>query len=287
MTNPTAVITGAASGIGLALATDCVSQGMCVIMVDRNEAVLMQQADTLRTLYSVPIHTQVCDVSSEEQMLQLANTVFSTFNRVDLLINNAGISGSIAPLWEMSTPEIRQVMDVNVYGIVHGIKAFLPFWFERNQPGHIVNMASVYGLCSGSQLAAYTMSKHAVVALSESLYFDLRCLKRPIHVSVVCPTLTNTNLLSNSLTDESSLFHALLNRSLQDAQSSQDVAAVIMQGIADKLFYIFPDAKVKRYCEEYQNALMEQSAPHEHELEKLFQSLSRHAAKRECRLKVD
>lgn len=283
MSNPVAVITGAASGIGLALAAECVSQGLSVMMVDRNEAVLMQQANQLRAVASATVHAEVCDVSSEDQMLQLAKTAFATFGHVDVLINNAGISGPIAPLWELPTDQIRQVMEVNVYGIIYGIKAFLPYWFERNQTAHIVNMASVYGLCSGSQLAAYTMSKHAVVALSESLYFDLRRLEKPIEVSVVCPTLTNTNLISNSFAGEPSLFHTLLNRSLEDAQSPEDVAAIIMHGVAQKIFYIFPDAEVKRYCEEYKNALMDQSAPHEHELEKLFQSLSRHAKKRDAR----
>lgn len=283
MSNPVAVITGAASGIGLALAAECVSQGLSVMMVDRNEAVLMQRANQLRAVASATVHTEVCDVSSEDQMLQLAKTAFATFGQVDVLINNAGISGPIAPLWELPTDQIRQVMEVNVYGIIYGIKAFLPYWFERNQTAHIVNMASVYGLCSGSQLAAYTMSKHAVVVLSESLYFDLRRLEKPIEVSVVCPTLTNTNLISNSFAGEPSLFHTLLNRSLEDAQSPEDVAAIIMHGVAQKIFYIFPDAEVKRYCEEYKNALMDQSAPHEHELEKLFQSLSRHAKKRDAR----
>ena len=283
MSNPVAVITGAASGIGLALAAECVSQGLSVMMVDKNEEILMQQANQLRAVARATVHAEVCDVSSEDKMLQLAKTAFATFGHVDVLINNAGISGPIAPLWELPSAQIRQVMDVNVYGIIYGIKAFLPYWFERNQTAHIVNMASVYGLCSGSQLAAYTMSKHAVVALSESLYFDLRRLEKPIQVSVVCPTLTNTNLISNSFADEPSLFHTLLNRSLEDAQSPEDVAAIIMHGVAQKIFYIFPDAEVKRYCEEYKNALMDQSAPHEHELEKLFQSLSRHAKKRETR----
>ena len=287
MINSVAVITGAASGIGLALAANCASQGMTVVMVDKNETVLIQEADALRALYPNAIHSEICDVSAEVQVLQLAKTLFSSFGRVDLLINNAGISGKIAPLWELSTADIHRVIDVNVYGMVYGIKAFLPYWFEHNQPAHIVNMASIYGLCSGSQLAAYTMSKHAIIALSESLYFDLHQLEKPIHVSVACPTLTNTRLISNSNTEEASLFHTLLNRSLEEAQSSQEVAALIMQGIADKLFYIFPDTNVKSYCEAYQNAVVAQTAPHEHELEKRFQTLSRHAAKRENRLKVD
>src|SRR5690606_28546485 len=117
---------------------------------------------------------------------------FDRFKRVDWLFNNAGISGQLAPLWELTNEHIRNVMDVNLHGVIHGVQAFFPFLFMQTHRSHVINMASFYGLCSGSQMAAYSMSKHAIVALSESLYFDLQRLGKNIDVSVVCPSFAST-----------------------------------------------------------------------------------------------
>ena len=185
--NKVAVITGAASGIGLALTKACLREGMNVVMADIAKLELEASADLLRDSRTSEIITMVCDVTDFSEVKKLASLTYSHFNEVDLLINNAGISGNIAPLWELSTEDIRQVIDVNLYGVIHGVKAFIPLMFKQQNPAHIVNMASIYGLCSGSQMAPYAMSKHAIVAMSESLYFDFQRLKKSIDISVVCP----------------------------------------------------------------------------------------------------
>jgi NAD(P)-dependent dehydrogenase (short-subunit alcohol dehydrogenase family) len=272
-----AVITGAASGIGLALVKACILDGMCVVMADVAMLALREQAEQLRASSHVDIIDIVCDVTKPEDVEELAKQTYARFNRVDLLINNAGISGPLAPLWEQSYQHIHQVMDVNLYGAIHGVHVFLPFLFKQAHRAHIVNMASVYGLCSGSQMAAYAMSKFAIVALSESLYFDLKRLNKPVDVSVVCPSFANTQLLANSSPESSDKFHNLLSSLLERSRPPEDIAACILREIKNKTFYILPDKEVKDYCEQRTEAIINQSFPHEHSLEKIIASLSKRA----------
>jgi len=275
MKNKVAVITGAASGIGLALAKACILDGMNVVMTDINESALDNQI----TLLSESAHTDilgvVCDVSIREQVGLLAKQTLARFGRVDLLINNAGIIGHLAPVWELSTDDVRHVLDVNLYGVLHCVQTFLPLMIEQPHRSHIVNMGSAYGLCSGSQVAAYAMSKHAIVALSESLYFDLQRLQKPIDISVACPSFIDTPLLVNSAPFNSSGLHNKIEDLMTRCRSAEDVAEYIMQEIKNKTFYILPDKEVKSYCEQRAQAIMEQSMPYAHSLEKILASLSK------------
>ena len=278
--NKLAVITGAASGIGLALSKACILDGMDVVMADIAESALNHQIKQL----SVSTHTQVvgivCDVSKEEDVAQLARQTVERFNRVDLLINNAGIMGHLAPIWELSSKDIRHVLDVNLHGVLHCVQSFLPFMLKQQHHSHIVNMASLYGLCSGSQMAAYAMSKHAIVALSESLYFDLNRLKKPVDISVVCPSFTDTNLLQNLDSDDATGLHHMIGQLMTHSRSADDVAAYILREVKNKNFYILPDQEVKRYCEQRTKAIIEQTMPHKHNLEKIIVSLSERVSAR-------
>lgn len=274
-----AVITGAASGIGLALAKACLADDMHVVMVDIAESVLHEQVNQLNEFSPVKAIARVCDVSNEDEVLQLAQDIFARFKRVDLLINNAGIMGALAPVWELSSKQVRNVLDVNLYGVLYGIQAFLPFMLEQMHPAHIINMASFYGLCSGSQMAPYAMSKHAILALTESLYFDLRRLNKPIDVSVVCPSFTDTPLLINSAADNDASLHRKVGDLMARSRPAEEVAECIIREMKKKTFYILPDAEVKNYCEQRTKAVIEQSMPYEHGFEKILTSLSRRDGK--------
>ncbi len=278
MNNKVAVITGAASGIGLALAKACIMDGMNVVMTDINESALDDQINQIKQM-GISMHTDilsvVCDVSNKGQVEQLAKQTLAHFGRVDLLINNAGIIGHLAPVWELSTDNVRHVLDVNLYGVLHCVQAFLPLMFEQPHRSHIVNMASAYGLCSGSQVAAYAMSKHGVVALSESLYFDLQRLQKPIDISVACPSFIDTPLLVNSAQFNSSGLHSKMEDLMTRCRSAEDVAECIMREIKNKTFYILPDKEVKSYCEQRAQTIMEQTMPYAHGLEKILTYLSK------------
>lgn len=272
-----AVITGAASGIGLALTKACMQNDMHVVMADNAVTALSDKLEALSLQANTELLGVVCDVTKLDDVRQLAKKTLERFNRVDLLINNAGISGPLAPIWEQTTEQVRQVIDVNLHGVIHGVQVFLPFMFKQSHRSQLVNMASFYGLCSGSQLASYAMSKHAIVALSESLYFDLRRMNKPVDVSVVCPSFANTQLLANSSPLCPDRLHSMVGALIERSRSAEDVADHIMRELDKKTFYILPDKEVKDYCEQRTKAIVEQNPPHEHSVEKIIASLSERA----------
>ncbi|KTD16281.1 SDR family NAD(P)-dependent oxidoreductase [Legionella jordanis] len=276
-----AVITGAASGIGLALAQICLNRGFHVVMADSAVTALCDKVEQLSNQSQAEVLGVVCDVTKAESLRHLAKQTYEHFHRIDYLFNNAGISGHLAPIWELTHEHIRKVLDVNLYGVIHGVQAFLPFMFKQERRSHIINMASVYGLCSGSLMSAYAMSKHAIVALSESLYFDLKRLGKTVDVSVVCPSFANTQLLNNSMPLHTDKLHSMVADLVARSRPPEDIAHHIMQEVDRKTFYILPDREVKDYCEKRTEALVHQMDPHQHSLERIIASLSKRAMKEE------
>lgn len=273
-----AVITGAASGIGLALAQVHLQQGHTVVMVDKDKLKLKAQALSFQKNYPGLALYQSCDVCHAMEVKELALYVKSQFESIDWLYNNAGIIGPIAPIWELEIEAITRVMDVNLYGMIHLIQAFMPLLLAQERPSHLINMASLYALCTGAQLSAYSMSKHAVLALSESLYFDLLPLQKAINVSVVFPSFTDTALL-NTPTKAIDPFHNTLQQLLTHSRPALDVAKLIVEAVDKKEFYIFPDKEVKGYCEGRTTALINQENPHVTNIEKLMNSLRKRTCK--------
>jgi NAD(P)-dependent dehydrogenase (short-subunit alcohol dehydrogenase family) len=273
-----AVITGAASGIGLALAETCIQRGIHVVMADNAVAALNEQVNQLASQDEADVLGVVCDVTKPESVDNLARLAMERFHRIDWLFNNAGISGHLAPVWELDIDHIHKVMDVNLFGVIHGIKSFLPILFEQQHRSQIINMASIYGLCSGSGMAAYAMSKHAIVALSESLYFDLQRLGKPVDVSVVCPSFANTGLLTSSMPADNNKFQVMLGDLIARSRPAEDVAEHIINEVEKNTFYILPDREAKEYCQQRTNAIVEQTLPHQHSLEKIISVLSKRAA---------
>jgi short-subunit dehydrogenase len=270
-----ALITGAANGLGLALSTICLTKDFIVVLVDKDNAKLRDEAKSLTELFPNQVHSIVCDITNTNDVKQLALKVQHLGLSVDWLFNNAGIIGSIGPLWTLDINTVYQVMEVNVYGMVHMIQEFMPLLIEQANPAHIINMASLYAVCSGSQLAPYSMSKHAVLALSESLYFDLQRLNKAIEVSVVLPSFTNTDLLKPTSPSQETNFHHSLNTLLSHSRPPLEVASQIIAQVEQKKFYIFPDKEVKSYSEERNQSMIAQTPPHLNSIEKLMRSLSK------------
>lgn len=268
-----AIITGAASGIGLALSLVCLQNGSSVVMVDKDSSKLSLEAIQLAAQFPDQVFYISCDVCKTEEVEQLLQFTKTQLGRVDWIYNNAGIIGNLAPIWELSPEQISQVIDVNLYGMINVIRSFMPFLFEQKFNSHIINVASLYALCAGSQLASYAMSKHAVLALTESLYFDLKRLEKPVDVSIVFPSFTDTSLLSNKSNQDNSTFHNSLNSLLSHSRPAADVAMHIVQEVEQKRFYILPDKEVKGYCEERTKSLLLQENPHLNNVEKLMNSL--------------
>jgi NAD(P)-dependent dehydrogenase (short-subunit alcohol dehydrogenase family) len=191
-----AVVTGAASGIGLGLCQRFAAEGMRVVMADVEEPALREQAGRLsgRGAWVLPV---VTDVSSAEQVEALRDAAVRSFGSVHLLCNNAGVGGSHGPLWEISPGDWEWVLGVNLGGVINGIRAFVPLLLEQHA-AHVVNTASVFGVFAGA-LGPYGISKHAIVALSETLYLQLRALGAGhVGVSVLCPGAVRTNFAASA-----------------------------------------------------------------------------------------
>lgn len=267
------LITGAANGIGLALSIVCLQKGMIVVMADKDQHKLTYEAQQLAKQFPQQIFNCICDVTKIESVKNLAEFIQTKLERIDWIFNNAGIIGTLAPAWELEYQQVQQVIDVNIHGMLLIIKTFFPILFKQDFRAHLINMASLYGLCSGSHVASYTMSKHAVLALSESLYFDLKRMEKPIDISVVCPSFTDTALLST--TNDGSAFHNSLNSLLAHSRPAFEMAENIVQQVEQKKFYILPDEEVRTYAKQRVQAILEQENPHVNEVEQLMSSLLR------------
>lgn len=186
-----AVVTGAASGIGFGLARRFASEGMKVVMADVEEPALKSAADQLES-EGAEVLAVVTDVSDHDAVQALAAATFDRFGTAHIVCNNAGI-GTGGMTWEVSEAQWRWIVGVNLMGVVHGIQAFVPRFVEQGE-GHVVNTASAAGLLTGPGMSPYFATKHAVVALSESLAADLAMAGSSVGVSVLCPGFVRTRI---------------------------------------------------------------------------------------------
>lgn len=185
-------MTGAASGIGKALAAKACAEGMNVVLADIEEGALARARDELgsgaRNVISV-----VVDVSQPRALEELARKTLDKFGSVELLFNNAGV-GAGSTVWQSTLEDWTWVMGVNLWGVIHGVRAFVPIMLKQNRPAHIVNTASIAGLVKGHHSASYAVTKHAVVALTEQLAIEFERIKAPIKASALCPSWVNTRI---------------------------------------------------------------------------------------------
>ena len=187
--NKVAVITGAGSGIGAALAKGFAKQGMRVVVADINEA---NAQATATSIGNTAIARRV-DVADSEAVQALADFCFSDLGQVDLLINNAGVfQGGLS--WERSNEDWDWALGVNLYGIIHGIRAFVPRMIAQDTDGHVVNTASVAAYVAGPMSAPYVVSKSAAMSVSECLALDLQMVNAKIGASVLTPSNFNTSI---------------------------------------------------------------------------------------------
>ncbi|MBX3644401.1 MAG: SDR family NAD(P)-dependent oxidoreductase [Rubrivivax sp.] len=249
-----AVITGAASGIGLALAQRFGREGMRLVLADI-EAAALARVQAQFQAQGVPALAVQVDVMDEAQVAALADAAYRHYGAVHLLCNNAGVTAPAlrAPTWETRTADWQWVLGVNLMGVVHGVRAFVPRMLAGGEPGHIVNTASVAGLISGP--GPYFASKHGVVCLSEGLYKDLRAAGAKLSASVLCPGLIRTAILDaernraaafggatdlSTLPEASQRAAAGFRESLQSGYEPAQVADAVADAVRDDRFYIVP-----------------------------------------------
>jgi NAD(P)-dependent dehydrogenase (short-subunit alcohol dehydrogenase family) len=245
-----AVVTGAASGIGLALAERFAAEGMKVVMADIEAAPLTAAADGLRRQGAAVLATRV-DVSSPDDVERLARESYQAFGAAHVVCNNAGVA-VIGAVHEHTLADWQWVVNVNLWGVIHGVRAFLPRMLAGGDEGHIVNTASMAGLTTAPFMSVYDVTKHGVVALSEAMYKEAQVTGSPIGVSVVCPGLIDTNIMRSSRNRPEALaergkagpmaqaFGQSLSDRLTGGYPPSEVAEQVVQGIREGRFYIVP-----------------------------------------------
>ncbi|MGY4975591.1 SDR family NAD(P)-dependent oxidoreductase [Streptomyces sp. 900105755] len=183
-----AVVTGAASGIGLAMSRRFAAEGLKVVLADVEPAALEKAAAGLRA-EGADVHARVVDVGVREQVLELAESAYDTYGAVHVLCNNAGVgSGAEGRMWEHEPNDWKWAFEVNVWGVFHGVQAFVPRMIKSGQPGHVVNTSSGDGGIAPLPTASvYAVTKAAVVTMTESLYAHLRAEHARVGVSVLFP----------------------------------------------------------------------------------------------------
>lgn len=253
----TAVITGAASGIGFALAQRAAREGMRLVLADIDEAKLAEAARTLPRAADALVIRRV-DVSREADIAALADTAFARFGAVHLLCNNAGV-GLTRLAWEMSTADWERVLGVNLWSVVHAIHHFVPRMLAQADESRIVNTASVAGLLSTPAMAAYNVSKHGVVTLSETLYAELKAQQAKIGVSVLCPAWVPTAIQTSERnrperfgtaappSAASAAYHARMDQAVKSGRlTADDMAGAVFDAVVAGRFYVIPHTRIKQ-----------------------------------------
>ncbi len=267
-----AVVTGAASGLGRAMALAFAAEGMHVALADVDEANLSRAADEVRAR-GVKALTQRVDVSKGEEVDALAERAAAELGGAHLVCNNAGVS-PLGAAWENTLADWRWALGVNLWGVIHGVRAFAPRFIAQDE-GHIVNTASVAGLIAPPGMGIYNVTKHAVVALSESLFHDLRERKSKVGVSVLCPAYVPTGIsdsernrpaeLANPVEEKSAeqlARQAMLKKAVASGKISADeVAQAVVAAVRTDRFYILTHPRIKGAIEARMQDILEERAP--------------------------
>ena len=256
LSGKTAVLTGAGSGFGLECMRIAAKAGMQLVLVDVQADALAQAAEEARSLGAAQVMASQVDVGNAAAMDALAEEVQRTLGAPHFVFNNAGVGGSGGLLWEQSVRDWEWVLNVNLWGVIHGVRVFTPMMLEAaakdpGWQGHIVNTASMAGLLTPPNMGVYNVSKHAVVSLTETLFQDLRLVTEQLHCSVLCPYFVPTGIANSErnrpdavaidgLTNSQKIARAMTQKAVNSGKvSAQDIASKVFAAMADNQFYIF------------------------------------------------
>ncbi len=268
----TVVITGAGSGFGLEFARMGARLGMKLVLADI-QADALEAARAEMEGAGAEVLAQRTDVSRGEQIEALAAATMQRFGAVHLLFNNAGV-GASGLIWESSVADWNWNLGVNLWGVIHGVRAFTPLMLaaaekDPDYRGHIVNVASMAGLVNAPGMGVYNVAKHAVVSLSETLYHDLSLVTEQLHCSVLCPYFVPTGIaqsernrpadLSNAapMTRSQKVTGAMALKAVESGRmTAAQIAELAFKGIAEERFYLFSHPKALGQVHEGAEALV-------------------------------
>lgn len=248
-----AVVTGAASGMGRAFAQRFAEERMKVVLADVERPALQKAVEELRSaghdVTGVP-----ADVSSRESVEQLAQAALDAYGKVHLAVNNAGVEGYLdGPIWEASEKDWRWTFGVNFWGAVHGCETFLPIMLGQAEEGHLVNTASMTAVVRGSNM--YAVTKHAVLAYTETIYAQLHEARANVGVSALIPGIIATRIFQGSrnrppeLQNDTEPSGAAAGKELRQRMHERlaagmppvQVASILVKAIRDGRFYVLTD----------------------------------------------
>ncbi len=246
-----AVVTGAGSGMGRAMAMRLSREEMRVVLADVEESAMAETEELIRERGGEVLPV-LADVSLAGGVEELARRALDAFGGVHVVCNNAGVTGGRGASWELTLDDWNWTLGVNLMGVIHGIRTFVPIMLKQGGEGHIVNTASVAGLITGASVAPYTVSKFGVVALSETLYYELAAAGSAIRVSVLCPGFVSTRILDSArnrperfastneqeATPETEAIMNAVRAMIGAGMPPPDVADRVFEAIRDERFYI-------------------------------------------------
>jgi NAD(P)-dependent dehydrogenase (short-subunit alcohol dehydrogenase family) len=270
-TGKTAVVTGAASGIGRALAGRFAAEGMRVVLADVQQDALDQAHAELRESGADAIAVRT-DVRKLDEVQALERSAVEAFGKVHILCNNAGV-GAGGPMWETTEGDWEWVLGVNLWGVIHGVRTFLPGMIAHGEEGHVVNTASMAGMVAGPFMGPYNVSKFGVVALSETLFHDLRMANANINVSVLCPGFVNTNIGDAARNRPPEYGEPTIRIEPGDARAEMfrqlmangmpppQLAGIVFEAICERRFYILTHPDMKPAIEQRMNNILNERSP--------------------------
>jgi len=250
--NKTAVVTGGASGMGFAMASVFAREGMNVVLADVEKGALREATARIEAL-GVDAVGVPTDVSSESEMDHLGEVVRERFGVPDVVCLNAGVSGGGGPSHLLTTKDWKWALDVNLYGVIHGLRVFLAGMRERDS-GHVVMTASVAGLTSFPGSLPYNATKHAVVTIAESLFSELAEAGSGVRIHCLCPGVVSTNIIRSDRNRPKELQNAgraagasdpqvmkMVEQFFAQAKPPEEVAELVLAAILEKRFWIQTD----------------------------------------------
>jgi NAD(P)-dependent dehydrogenase (short-subunit alcohol dehydrogenase family) len=253
LSSKVAVVTGAASGLGLAMAHRFAAAGASVVLADVAADALGVAAAQVADATGAQVLAVPTDVSDPDAVDELARRTVDRFGGVHLVCNNAGLVVS-GRAWEIPLAEWHRLMGVNLWGVIHGIHTFVPILLAQGEPAHVVNTASMAGVTSLPTLGPYVTSKHGVVALSEVLHHDLAAVGAPVGVTVLCPGFVPTHLGQDDKL-------APLAEPAPGAISADDVAGQVLDAVLEDRFYVFTHPGSTDEVERRVAAIVDGAAP--------------------------
>lgn len=267
-----AVVTGAGSGIGRAMAERFAAEGMKVVLADVEEGALARAEAEMREK-SATVLSVLTDVSKGADIEKLAQETLDAFGAVHVVCNNAGVTDGGGPIWQKTLSDWEWVMGANLWGVIHGLRVFVPIMLDQGDEGHIVNTASMAGLMAGGG-NTYGMTKHAVVSLSESLYLELQTAGAKVSASVLCPGWVNTRIIDAERNRPAELanpaqepdptatqMREMVRGLLENGLSPDKIADDVFNAIRDDRFYILTHPEMTGMIESRMKNILEGRNP--------------------------